>query len=147
MLWTHTLCLCVCVCVQNRQDCMLLLCMGSLPTRTCSQGTCQVGQMPLWRLCTGSSYSWPAEVHWQYGSNSNPTPLPLPNFPGPCWRTLRKTGSFRPRGSCNWTTLASKKYHGWPFFLLFIFFSCWFKIPKTMLVVCYNVLPLGICIQ
>ena len=47
-------CVCVCVCV-DRQDCMLPLCMGSLPMRTCSQGTCPVGQMPLWKLCTGTS--------------------------------------------------------------------------------------------
>ena len=45
----------VCVCV-DRQDCMLPLCMGSLPMRTCSQGTCPVGQMPLWKLCTGTSW-------------------------------------------------------------------------------------------
>ena len=39
----------VCVCVQNRQDCMLLLCMGSLQMRICAQGTCQVGLPPWWR--------------------------------------------------------------------------------------------------
>ena len=43
----------LCLPYHCRQDCMLLLCMGSLLMHIFFPGTCQVAPMLLWRLFTG----------------------------------------------------------------------------------------------